>query len=141
MKLERKFSVDASAERVRALLADEQTLLSLFPDAKTDVVERGDDRLTLHAKFRALRRDREATFHFSWASDGNLSFEKVCDGNVWARLRGGVTAQEAPGGTRLCIHMDGRTKAFVPEITIKIPMEWQLDQMADALRARLRGTH
>ena len=141
MKLERQFSVGASPERVRETLADEQTLLGLFPDAKTEVVERNDAGLTLQARFRALGRDNEATFTFSWGSDGSLTFEKICDGNVWKQLRGGITAREAPSGTDLRIHMDGRTKAFVPEITIRIPMEMQLDEMVRALRARLEGTH
>lgn len=140
MKIERKFSVAASHEQVREVLADEATLLGLFPEAETEVIERGDERITLHARFRALGRDNEVTFHFSWDDAGDVAFEKVCDGNVWKQLRGGVTASEGASGTRLRIHMDGRTKTFVPEITIKIPMEMQLDEMASALRARLEST-
>jgi hypothetical protein len=36
--------------------------------------------------------------------------------------------------------MDGRTKTFVPEFTIKGAMQDQLDQMARALRERLEGS-
>ncbi len=140
MKIERKFSVGASAEQVREALSDEATLLGLFPDAETEVIRRSPDRLTLRARFRALGRDNEVTFHFGWNEDGGVAFEKVCDGNVWKQLRGGVSASEAGSGTRLRLHMDGRTKAFVPELTIKIPMEMQLDEMASALRARLEST-
>jgi hypothetical protein len=35
--------------------------------------------------------------------------------------------------------MTGRTKSFVPEFTIKGPMEDQMDGMVDALRAALDG--
>jgi hypothetical protein len=35
------------------------------------------------------------------------------------------------------IEMDGRTKALVPEFTIKGAMRDQIDQMARALRERL----
>ncbi len=33
--------------------------------------------------------------------------------------------------------MDGRTKTFVPEFTIKGPMQEQLDQMAEGLRGAI----
>ncbi len=140
MKLERKFSVDTPTARVHEVLANEETLLGLFPNAKNEVIDRSDSRMTVRSQYRALGRDGEATFHFSWSSDGSLSFEKVCDGNIWKQLRGEVTASESPGGTRVRIQMDGRTKTFVPEITIRVPMEMQLDEMADALRAQLEAT-
>jgi hypothetical protein len=61
----------------------------------------------------------------------------VCDGNVWRELRGTLTFHERSGSTRVRIEMDGRTKALVPEFTIKGAMRDQIDQMARALRERL----
>ena len=40
--------------------------------------------------------------------------------------------------SRVRIEMDGRTKPLVPEFTIKGAMKDQIDQMASALRERLR---
>ncbi len=140
MKLERVFSVATPTDRVYQVLANEETLLGLFPDAKNEVIDRSDSRMTVRSRYRALGRDGEATFHFTWSSDGNLSFEKVCNGNVWKQLRGEVTASGSPSGTRVRIQMEGRTKTFVPEITIKLPMEMQLDEMAAGLRAQLEAT-
>jgi hypothetical protein len=38
------------------------------------------------------------------------------------------------------IQLEGRTKALVPEFTIRGPMQDQLEQMAKALRRRLSAS-
>jgi hypothetical protein len=120
-----------------AVLADERTILSLFADAKTEVVKRDANKLTTHSKFRALGRDSDATFHFTFGSDGNVRFEKVCDGHVWRKLEGKITFEERGAKTRVRFEMEGATKGFLPEFTIKLPLEQQLDGMARALRSRI----
>jgi hypothetical protein len=68
-----------------------------------------------------------------------VEFEKVCDGNVWRELKGTLRFRSQGDRTRVQIAMDGRTKALVPEFTIKGAMRDQIEQMADALRARLEA--
>ena len=69
--------------------------------------------------------------------DGSLRFEKVCDGNVWRFLEGKIELEDDAGTTTVRISMEGQTRSFVPEITIRVPMREQIDQMAKALRAQL----
>ena len=137
MRLTKEFEVARSRADAAAVLADERTIVSLFDGAKTEVVERAGNKLTTHSTFRALGRDSDATFHFTFAPDGNVRFEKVCDGNVWKKLAGKITFEERGGRTRVRFEMDGATKGFVPEFTIKLPLEQQLDGMARALRTRI----
>jgi hypothetical protein len=111
--------------------------VSLFEGAQTEVVKRAGNQLTTHSKFRALGRDSNATFHFTFGADGNVRFEKVCDGRIWKKLEGRITFEERGARTRVRFEMDGATKGFVPEFTIKLPLEQQLDGMARALRARI----
>jgi hypothetical protein len=54
-------------------------------------------------------------------------------------LKGTLRFRPQGDRTRVCIAMDGRTKALVPEFTIKGAMRDQIDQMADALRQRLES--
>ena len=75
----------------------------------------------------------DVTFHFDTLLDGNLRFEKVCDGRVWDELRGEVVVEEEGDGARIEISMRGRTKTLVPEFAIKGPMEEQIDEMTRAL--------
>lgn len=137
MRLTKEFDVARARADAAAVLADERTLTSLFADAKTEVVKREGNRLTTHSKFRALGRDSDATFHFTFAADGNVRFEKVCDGRVWKKLEGRITFEERGAKTRVRFEMDGATKGFVPEFTIKLPLEQQLEGMARALRSRI----
>ncbi len=137
MKIERKFSVPTDLEHVHARLADETTLTGLFPEAKTEIIGREPGRITVNSRYKALGREGEAQFHFSWDDAGDLSFEKVCDGNVWKQLRGNIIATGDAAGTRVRIAMEGKTKTFVPELTIKLPMEMQIDEMVGALKRRL----
>ena len=137
MHLVKEFDVPRPREVAIAVIEDDEALVSLFPDTETRVVDSTRDRKTTVSRYRALGREGEATFHFTFLVDGNVRFEKVCDGRVWRELRGEVSFEESGGGTRVRIAMDGRTKPFVPEFTIKAPMQEQIDQMAEALRTRI----
>ena len=138
MHLEKQFDVKRPREEAVAIVTRDETLLGLFPDTKTEIVASKGKRRTTRTTYTALGRENTATFHFDLRSDGNVDFEKVCDGNVWRELRGSLTFDARKGGaTRVCIEMDGRTKALVPEFTIKGAMRDQIDQMARALRERL----
>ena len=139
MRLERRFQVSQPREKVIELIEKDETLIGLFPDTDTRVVDRTGDRKTMVSRYRALGREGEATFHFTFLVDGNVRFEKVCDGNVWRRLRGTLTFEERGDGTRISIELDGKTKTLVPEFTIKGPMQEQIDQMVSALEQRIRG--
>ena len=137
MRLAKDFEVARPRAEAAAVLADERTILSLFDGARTEVVKREGNKLTTHSTFRALGRDSDATFHFTFGDDGNVRFEKVCDGNVWKKLEGKITFEARGTRTRVRFEMDGATKGFVPEFTIKLPLEQQLDSMARALRAKI----
>jgi hypothetical protein len=139
MHLEKQFDVKRPREEAVAIATRDETLLGLFPDTKTEIVASKGKRRTTRTTYTALGREGTATFHFDFRSDGNVDFEKVCDGNVWRELRGSLRFDARSGGaTRVCIEMDGRTKALVPEFTIKGAMRDQIDQMARALRERLQ---
>lgn len=139
MRLVKQFDVRCDRDTAVDLLARDETLVELFPDSETEVVASAADRKTTRTRYRALGREGTATFHFDYLLDGNVRFEKVCDGKVWKELRGEVMFEERGQKTRVRIAMEGRTKGFVPEFTIKGPMQEQLDAMARALRERLEG--
>ncbi len=140
MRLERRFQVRQPREKVVAVIEDDDTLTGLFPDTDTKVVKRSGDTRTTVSRYRALGREGEATFHFTFIEDGNVRFEKVCDGKVWRMLRGTLTFEERGKGTRVSIELDGKTKTLVPEFTIKVPMEQQIDQMMTALKQRIKAS-
>lgn len=137
MQLEKQFDVKRPREEAVAIVARNETLLGLFPDTKTEIISEKGARRTARSTYTALGREGVATFHFDFGPDGDVAFEKVCDGNVWRQLRGLLSFRERAGGTRVRISMDGRTKPLVPEFTIKGAMRDQIDQMAAALRNRL----
>ncbi len=139
MRLERRFQVKQPREKVIALIEQDETLTGLFPDTDTRVVDRSGDRRTTVSRYRALGREGEATFHFTFLVDGNVRFEKVCDGNIWRQLRGTLSFEERGKGTRISVELDGKTKTLVPEFTIKGPMEEQIDQMVTALKRRMKA--
>jgi len=134
MHLEKQFDVKRPRDEAVEIAARDDTLLGLFPDTRTEIVARQGSRRTTHTTYTALGRQGTATFHFEFGPDGDVAFEKVCDGNVWRELRGTLTFQQRSRGTRVRVEMEGRTKGFVPEFTIKGAMRDQLDQMARALR-------
>lgn len=137
MHLEKQFDVKQTRDAAIALVAQDETLLNLFPDTQTEIVESRGNRRTLRSHYRALGQQGTATFHFELAADGEVCFEKVCDGRVWRELKGVVSFETRGKGTRVRIVMDGRTKALVPEFTIRGAMQEQIEQMATALRRRL----
>jgi hypothetical protein len=137
MHLEKQFDVKQSREATVAQVAQDDTLLNLFPETRTEIVEARGNRRTLRSHYRALGQQGTATFHFSFEPGGDVCFEKVCDGRVWRELKGVVSFETRGKGTRVKIVMDGRTKALVPEFTIRGAMQEQIEQMASALRRRL----
>ncbi len=85
-------------------------------------------------------RSRDIRFVFRSLPTGELHFEKICDGNIWRSLEGEVRIEIVDANmTRIVLSMQGRTRAYVPEMTIRMPMREQLEQMAKALRARLEN--
>ena len=137
MHIEREFDVDQKSDDAYRSVARDETLLGLFPETRTEIVESEGDRRTLRSHYTALGQQGTATFHFTFGPEGKVRFEKVCDGRVWSELRGCVSFRERGSRTRVRIEMDGRTKPLVPEFTIKGAMKDQLDQMVGALRERL----
>jgi hypothetical protein len=137
MRLSKEFDVSATRERACQVLAEDATLTSLFPDTRTDIVARSAKRRTTKSLYKLLGQEGEATFHFDTQDDGSVKFAKVCDGRVWKELSGRVTLQERGPKLRVRIEMEGKTKGFVPEFTIKAPLQKQLDDMASALRKRM----
>ena len=120
-------------------VAQDDTLLELFGDARSEIIERAGDRRTVRSRYNALGREGTATFHFDFLLDGGVRFEKVCDGRVWRRLVGEVSFEERGSGTRVVVALEGQTQSFVPEFTIKGAMRDQLEQMASALRQRIES--
>jgi hypothetical protein len=137
MHLEKEFDVKQARASAIALVAHDDTLLNLFPDTQTEIVESRGNRRTLRSHYRALGQQGTATFHFEFEPGGEVCFEKVCDGRVWRELKGVVSFETRGKGTRVRIVMDGRTKTLVPEFTIRGAMQEQIEQMATALRRRL----
>ena len=134
MRMEKEFVVSCRPEEAAAVVREDETLVELFPDTRTEIVESRGALKTTRSHYRALGREGVATFHFRFAEDGQVEFEKVCDGNVWRQLEGRVRFAASGKGTRVRIEMEGRTRTLVPEFTIKGPMQDQLAQMAGALR-------
>jgi len=137
MRMEKEFEVTRPREEAAALLADDGVLADLFPDTETEIVARKGARRTIESHYTALGREGVATFHFDFQPNGDVRFEKVCDGRIWRELAGSVTLTERKAKTRVRIELEGRTKALVPEFTIRGPMQDQLEQMAKALKKRL----
>jgi hypothetical protein len=140
MRLVKEFEVQRPRERAVTVAGEDETLVGLFPGSETEIVEKRGTRKTARSRYRALGREGEATFHFTFRPDGNVAFEKVCDGRVWRRLDGLLSFESCgPDATLVRIEMEGRTKGLVPEFTIKGPMQDQIEQMASALRRRIEG--
>ena len=139
MRIQKQFEVKCPRASAVEVAARDETLLGLFADAQTEIVACEADRKTTRTHYTALGRSGTATFHFTFLPDGDIEFEKECDGNVWRELRGALTFRARGERTRVHIEMDGRTRPLVPEFTIKGAMRDQLDQMARALREKLEG--
>jgi hypothetical protein len=137
MRTVREFEVECPREVAAEIAGRDETLVDLFPDAETEIVAVTETRKTVVSRYTVLGREGEATFHFDYMPDGNVAFGKVCDGRVWERLEGTLDLESCPAGTRVRLQLEGATKSFVPEFTIKGPLEEQIDEMAAALRARM----
>ena len=75
---------------------------------------------------------------FETLPEGNLRFEKICDGDVWRSLRGEIALERSgQARTRVMLRLEGKTRALVPELTIRLPLREQVDQMTESLRTRL----
>jgi len=140
MRIEKQFEVKQPRESVVAAVARDDTLLELFPEQDTEIVASEGNRRTTVTRYRALGREGEATFHFEFGTDGTIRFEKVCDGRIWRELRGSVHFEpRGDARTRVRLELDGRTKSLVPEFTVKGQMQSQIEEMAEALRERIRS--
>ena len=137
MQLDQHFDVACSHDRAVEVGARDDTLTGLFPNVKSEITASSATRKTTVTHYSTLGREGSATFHFDFEPDGNLRFEKMCDGNVWRSLSGTLRFEERRRGTRVHLSMEGQTKALVPEFTIKGPMKDQLEEMAGALLERL----
>ena len=135
MRLEKNFEVDRPTDFASRVASRDETLISLFADSKTEIVESQGNQRTTQTHYNALGREGVATFHFHFLPDGRISFEKICDGNVWQELSGTVSFEKRGKGTQVTLKMVGRTKALVPEFAIRAPMRDQIEQMASSLRA------
>ena len=138
MEIEKEFVVRKSGASARAVLDDDETLCSLFPD--TEIVSSEDgvrETLTHYAGFGAAR---DLRFIFRRVAEG-MDFEKVCDGNVWRSLTGAIRLRELnPNTTHGSLRMEGRTRTLVPEAAIRGPMREQIDPMTQALRSRMEAS-
>ena len=56
MHLEKQFDVKQARDAAIALVAQDETLLNLFPDTRTEIVESAGNRRTLRSHYRALGR-------------------------------------------------------------------------------------
>ena len=138
MNLTEYFEVMRPRDDVVELLCRDETLLELLPQGDTMIVESDGDRRTTETRYRALGREGVATFRFTFQMDGSVRFEKVCDGNVWRKLEGLVSVSEIDDEScEVRIELSGKTKALVPEFTIKAPMEAQIQEMTAGLEERL----
>jgi hypothetical protein len=135
VRLEKNFEVDRTPEFASRIASQDKTLISLFADTNTEIVESEGNRRTTRTHYSALGREGVATFHFHFLPNGHITFEKVCDGNVWQELSGTVSFEKRGSGTQVTLKMVGRTKALVPEFAIRAPMRDQIEQMASSLRA------
>jgi hypothetical protein len=139
VRIERHFDVKQPREAALERAGRDETLLSLFPEGRVEIVARKGARRTLRTHYRALGREGTATFHFDFDPSGEVRFEKVCDGHVWRELSGRVSFAARGKGTRVTLAAEGRTRALVPELAIRGPMQEQVEAMAAALRECLEG--
>ncbi len=139
MRIRRSFELNRPRDDATLVVCCDETRIGLFPDSETEIIESTGDRRTTRTRYSALGREGTATFHFTFLLDGDVHFEKVCDGVVWTELSGRVTIVDRGATSRLTIEMQGRTKPLIPGFTVKGQLEKQLEQMTAALKRRLEG--
>ena len=136
MRFETEFVVNRPRAEVALDLDDDGTFASLFPG--TEVRTLGSRVRETRTLFQALGVSRDIRFVFETLPDGNVHFEKVCDGKVWRSLEGEIRLEsQGSARTRIRLQMEGHTRWLVPEITIQLPLRQQLDRMTASLRAHL----
>jgi hypothetical protein len=135
MQIETSFESARDPAEVAQRLNRDETLLGLFP-GESEIVAREPDRATTRTHYRAMGREGDAVFHWRFLSGGGVAFEKVCDGRVWKELVGSLSVEaidDADGGSRISLELEGKTKSMVPEFMIKGPLEDQIREMSEAL--------
>ncbi len=138
MKLEESFVISRPRKHLLPALDEDATFTSLFP--RTRIVSHQGSRRETSTPFTAMGQSRELRFVFELDPKGVLRFRKICDGNVWRSLQGEVRLEsQGDDSTRVVLQMEGQTRSFVPEVTIRLPMRKQIDEMAQALRVRLEA--
>ncbi len=138
MNLEKGFVVGRSREALIPVFDDDATFTSLLPD--TRIVSHTGKRRETSTPYNVMGQVRDIRFIFESLPEGGMRFEKICDGNVWRSLQGEVRLEPENGSsTRVVLRMEGRTRAFVPELAIRGPMREQIEDMARSLRARLES--
>ena len=140
MHLEKEFDVKRPRARGRRARSRRTRRCSdLFPDTHDrDRRAQGASARTLASHYTALGREGTATFHFDFEPGGDVVLREGLRRPRLARAaRAPCRFETQRQGTRVRIVMDGRTKALVPEFTIRGAMQEQIEQMATALRQRL----
>ena len=138
MNLEREFPLECSRQEIVDALRSDEVLANIFPD--TRIQAGADGTRETFTRDNALGQQKELHMIFHTEDSGDLCFEKVCDGSVWRSLDGRIELEALEYQvTNVRIAMKGRTRPLVPELTIRGPMESQLDQMADSLQKQPRG--
>ncbi len=138
MRFEKEFMVARPQKEIAGELRDDRTIAALFPD--TQIKHRPDGTRETLTRYSGFGASRDIRFVFKSLEDGGLRFSKICDGNVWRSLDGQVELESIDERmTRVVLEMEGRTRAFVPEITIRVPMRDQIEQMAKSLRTVLEN--
>ncbi|NRA01680.1 MAG: hypothetical protein HRU00_03665 [Myxococcales bacterium] len=136
MRVAKEFFVERDRGEILSLLDEDVTFESLFPGMR--VTKRDGPRREIVAPNPAPGTDHPVRFRFETLPDGNLRFDKICDGNIWRSLAGGIELE--PSGharTRVKLRLEGKTRSLVPELAIRLPMREQVDQMTESLRVRL----
>ena len=136
MKLRKEFVVGRPCESVLATLCDSRTIEKLLPG--TRVEERASGARELITSVGAFASDRELRFLLVELPGRGLRFEKICDGNLWRFFEGRIVA-EAIDEQMCTVHitLEGETRAFVPELTVRAPLREHLEHQSKALRAEL----
>ena len=122
MHLEKEFDVERPRAEAIALAARDDTLLGSVPrHADRDRRAQGQAPDASRSHYTALGREGTATFHFDFRPERRRRLREGLRRPRLARAARAVTSRSdaRKGSTRVHIEMDGRTKALVPEFTIR----------------------
>ncbi len=70
MHLEKEFDVTQEPASAYRCVARDETLLTLFPETRTEIVESAGERRTVRSHYTALGQAGTATFHFTFLPSG-----------------------------------------------------------------------